>query len=562
MTMIQSPNEATQRVGLSPQPSGDSLSVQPSARSGSGVAGGQAPPPSGDDTRPWYRPFSAKLRNKSSGAAGGGVTGEAVLESEASEQTKKKVQAAKSYIENMYKVQHQNIKGRTERRLSLEKKLKSDDLTEHEREVLKRELERKESDYARLQRQRMSVDDFEPLTIIGRGAFGEVRICRERTTGKIMAMKRLRKSEMVRRGQVDHVKAERNLLAEVNHQTVVKLYYSFQDDEFLYLVMEYLPGGDMMTLLMRKDTLSEHETQFYIAQTVLAIHSVHKHNYIHRDIKPDNLLLDDRGHMKLSDFGLCKPIDCSKLPTLMEAEEGDASIDEGASNNMASGSRSQAEQLAHWQRNRRSLAFSTVGTPDYIAPEVLLKKGYGMECDWWSVGAIMYEMMVGYPPFYSDDPMQTCRKIVNWKLYLKFPSDAKLSPAASDLIKRLLSDVDDRIGTQGGVEEIKAHPFFRGVDWESLYDQAPPYNPTVEHELDTQNFEQFSEEMAMKGSRNRRWVKTDPNFIGYTYKNWEAVSSDEQSGMMKLGRKKQARPSLSQVQSNFSSIDIASNSRS
>jgi serine/threonine kinase 38 len=95
-----------------------------------------------------------------------------------------------------------------------------------------------------------------------------------------------------------------------------------------------------------------------------------------------------------------------------------------------------------------------------------------------------------------------------------------------------------------------------------LYDQAPPYNPTVEHELDTQNFEQFSEEMAMKGSRNRRWVKTDPNFIGYTYKNWEAVSSDEQSGMMKLGRKKQARPSLSQVQSNFSSIDIASNSRS
>jgi serine/threonine kinase 38 len=202
------------------------------------------------------------------------------------------------------------------------------------------------------------------------------------------------------------------------------------------------------TLLMRKDTLSEHETQFYIAQTVLAIHSVHKHNYIHRDIKPDNLLLDDRGHMKLSDFGLCKPIDCSKLPTLMEAEEGDASIDEGASNNMASGSRSQAEQLAHWQRNRRSLAFSTVGTPDYIAPEVLLKKGYGMECDWWSVGAIMYEMMVGYPPFYSDDPMQTCRKIVNWKLYLKFPSDAKLSPAASDLIKRLLSDVDDRIGTQ------------------------------------------------------------------------------------------------------------------
>lgn len=142
---------------------------------------------------------------------------------------------------------------------------------------------------------------------------------------------------------------------------------------------------------MRKDTLSEYETQFYIAQTVLAIDHVHRHNYIHRDIKPDNLLLDAHGHMKLSDFGLCKPIDCSKLPTLVEAEEGDAmaNSEEMRQAALISNAQLQAQQLAHWQRNRRSLAFSTVGTPDYIAPEVLLKKGYGMECDWWSVGAIM-----------------------------------------------------------------------------------------------------------------------------------------------------------------------------
>ncbi len=100
-------------------------------------------------------------------------------------------------------------------------------------------------------------------------------------------------------------------------------------------------------------------------------------------------------------------------------------------------------------------AFSTVGTPDYIAPEVLLKKGYGMECDWWSLGAIMFEMLVGYPPFYSDEPLTTCRKIVNWRMFLRFPDEARLSPAARDLICRLMCDVDDRIGTQGGVEEIK-----------------------------------------------------------------------------------------------------------
>ncbi|KAJ6988680.1 kinase AGC-NDR family [Populus alba x Populus x berolinensis] len=126
-------------------------------------------------------------------------------------------------------------------------------------------------------------------------------------------MKKLKKSEMLRRGQVEHVKAERNLLAEVDSNCIVKLYCSFQDEEYLYLIMEYLPGGDMMTLLMRKDTLTEDEARFYVGETVLAIESIHKHNYIHRDIKPDNLLLDRNGHMKLSDFGLCKPLDCSTL---------------------------------------------------------------------------------------------------------------------------------------------------------------------------------------------------------------------------------------------------------
>jgi serine/threonine kinase 38 len=137
-------------------------------------------------------------------------------------------------------------------------------------------------------------------------------------------------------------------------------------------------------------------------------------------------------------------------------------------------------------------AYSTVGTPDYIAPEVLLKKGYGMECDWWSLGAIMYEMLVGYPPFYSEDPMSTCRKIVNWRSHLKFPEEAKLSPEAKDLISKLLCNVEQRLGTKGA-HEIKAHPWFRGVQWDKLYQMKAAFIPEVNGELDTQNFEKFEE---------------------------------------------------------------------
>ncbi|KAF8061170.1 STK38L [Scenedesmus sp. PABB004] len=498
----------------------------------------------------------------------GGAGGEAAAP--VSDETKRRVAAAKSYIENMYKVQHQNIQERYARRFALESELRAEGLPEVEAAQILGELEKRESDFMRLQRTRLSADDFEPLTIIGRGAFGEVRIVRQRSSGQVMAMKKLRKAEMLRRGQVEHVRAERNVLAEVHNPYVVKLLYSFQDEEFLYLVMEYLPGGDVMTLLMRKDILSEEEARFYAAQSVLAIESIHAHNYIHRDIKPDNLLLDARGHVKLSDFGLCKPVDVSSLPTLREGEEfTDAA---GAPPSATASTRSQAEQLEHWQRNRRQLAFSTVGTPDYIAPEVLLKKGYGMECDWWSLGAILYEMLIGYPPFYSDDPLTTCRKIVNWRLFLKFPDEARLSPAALDLTRRLMCDVDDRLGSHG-VAEIKAHPFFEGVDWERLHAATPPYVPRVEHELDTQNFERFDEDasMASPGAALRKWAVADPHFIGYTYKNWEAVhaaggSAEHGGGASGTGaaalRRKPAgggRPSLAQLQSNLQAMGIGGN---
>ncbi|KAK8581827.1 hypothetical protein V6N12_072035 [Hibiscus sabdariffa] len=416
--------------------------------------------------------------------------------------TLERVAAAKQFIESHYKSHMKHIQDRKERRLILEKQLASSDVPQEEQIFLLKELERKESDYMRLKRHKICVDDFHLLTIIGRGAFGEV----------------------------EHVRAERNLLAEVASHFIVKLYYSFQDAEYLYLIMEYLPGGDMMTLLMREDTLTETVARFYIAQSVLAIESIHKHNYIHRDIKPDNLLLDKNGHLKLSDFGLCKPLDCRNLSSINENETlDDENLNESMDVDSGKGRRwkNPLEQLQHWQLNRRKLAFSTVGTPDYIAPEVLLKKGYGMECDWWSLGAIMYEMLVGYPPFYSDDPVTTCRKIVHWKNHLKFPEEARLTPEAKDLICKLLCDVDHRLGISGA-DQIKAHPWFKSTQWDKLYEMDAAFKPHVEGELDTQNFMKFDEVDCPPRTGSGPLKKTflapkDLNFVGYTYKNFEAV---------------------------------------
>uniref|UniRef100_A0A7N0U8Z8 non-specific serine/threonine protein kinase n=1 Tax=Kalanchoe fedtschenkoi TaxID=63787 RepID=A0A7N0U8Z8_KALFE len=396
----------------------------------------------------------------------------------------------------------------------------------------------------------------------------QVRVCREKSTGSVYAMKKLKKSEMLRRGQVEHVKAERNLLAEVDSNCIVKLYCSFQDEEYLYLIMEYLPGGDMMTLLMRKDILTEDEGRFYIAETILAIESIHKHNYIHRDIKPDNLLLDRYGHLRLSDFGLCKPLDCSTIQedfSIANNAEGASRGGEGST----APKRTQQEQLQHWQKNRRMLAYSTVGTPDYIAPEVLLKKGYGMECDWWSLGAIMFEMLVGYPPFYSDDPMSTCRKIVNWRSHLKFPEEARLSPEAKDLISKLLCNVNQRLGTKGA-DEIKAHPWFKGVEWDKLYSMDAAFIPEVNDELDTQNFEKFdeSENQTNTSSKSGPWRKMlsskDINFVGYTYKNFEIVNDYQVPGMAELKKKntKQRLPSIKQIFEEESDGSDSSSSKS
>ena len=178
--------------------------------------------------------------------------------------------------------------------------------THTEQELIKKEIMNKEAKILRMKRQTVTAADFEPISIIGRGAFGEVRVCRDKFTGELVAVKKMKKSEMIIKNQLGHIRAEREILSQSNIPWLVELKYSFQDEKYLYLVMEFLAGGDLMTLLIKKDILSENDAKFYIAELVLSVDAVHKINFIHRDLKPDNVLIDNQGHLKLSDFGLCK----------------------------------------------------------------------------------------------------------------------------------------------------------------------------------------------------------------------------------------------------------------
>ena len=323
-------------------------------------------------------------------------------------------------------------------------------IPEDQASKIKEEILHKEGENLRKKRQKISIFDFVPIKIIGKGAFGEVRICKYIPTGDIVAIKKMKKEEMHKKNQVLHVRAERDVLSEAKNQWIVELKFSFQDQKFLYLGMEYLPGGDLMTLLMARDILPEEDSKFYAAEMVLAIESVHDMGCIHRDLKPDNVLIGRDGHIKLSDFGL-------------------------SNNNRTN--LSYAEQFRIFKslksKKRREKAFSTVGTPDYIAPEVFKQKGYGQEIDWWSLGVIMFEMMIGYPPFYSESSTETCKKILDWENNLEIRPEANISKEAVDILKRLINDPEKRLG-RNGAEEVKQHPFFKNVDWKHVKETMIP----------------------------------------------------------------------------------------
>ncbi|KAJ7163584.1 kinase-like protein [Mycena crocata] len=444
--------------------------------------------------------------------------------------TLEKAVSARIYFENLYFPLFRHPPSREQRRLAMERDMAELGLSQMHKETLRARWRQNETDYLRDRRRRIDVTAFKKLKTIGHGAFGVVSL--------------LRKTDMLRKGQEGHVRAERDILKSASlvnsaggAEWIVRLYYSFQDRDNLYLVLEYMGGGDLLNLLIERDVFDEGFTRFYVAEMILAIESCHKHGFIHRDIKPDNFLFDPKGHIKLSDFGLATDLHWAHDTSYYEQQRlhllHKHGIDLEDSNGIADGrktkrmDRKEVELLMGggegqggvftWrEKNRRKLAYSVCGTNSYMSPEVIRGHGYSYSCDWWSLGVIMYECLYGFPPFVSNSRHVTRQKILNWKQALRFPARPQVSHEGVNLMQQLLCEPEDRLGSQAsasvsrpnsmvvqarrsgfmaqsgspdGANFIKSHPFFRGIDWLNIHKYPAPYHPELLKPDDTRHFD-------------------------------------------------------------------------
>ena len=333
-------------------------------------------------------------------------------------------------------------------------------ILDSEKEEMKKLIFRKISKYYRYSRQKIDENRFEIISEIGKGGFGKVKLCRDKTTNEVLAMKKLKYDLLINNAQLFHIKTEKDILSSNNNIWKANLDYSFINDGYLYFIMDYYPGGDLLHFMNKKDTLTEDEARFYIAEIILAVESLHKNNCIHRDIKPDNFFIDKNGHLKIGDFGLSLISNNISYPYTYSLKKNNCNGD--------------SENL------KKLIGFSNVGSLLYVAPEVIDKKSYGAEIDWWSVGIIFYEMLVGFPPFWgeNDTPKDTGLKLKNFKKYLNIPKGVKISHGAKKLIFDFLSDRENRLGVNG-IDEIKNHIFFKGFDWENVRKMKPPFVPNL-----------------------------------------------------------------------------------
>ena len=328
---------------------------------------------------------------------------------------------------------------------------------------------------------KLSYNDFEPLKLLGRGSFGEVLLVRLKANKKLYAMKVLDKKMLKQRKQQIHTKTERDLMVKINCPFIVNIKSAFQDETKLYIVSEFLQGGDLFFHLHEKryTVFPEIKARFYIMELVIALDFLHQNNMIYRDLKPENILLDSQGHVKLTDFGLSKIFE-----------------------------------------NEDDKAYTVCGTPQYLAPEILLRKGYDKAVDWWSLGCVLYEMLYGRLPFKFKKGQKISLNI--YKEEIAF--DKKISEEAKDLIINLLIfDPKSRLGSGvDGGEKIKNHNFFKGVNWKDVWDRKlePPFVPNLKSDQDLKYFDSsFTDESvgSLLGKNSLKERGFSNEYSGFSY---------------------------------------------
>lgn len=295
--------------------------------------------------------------------------------------------------------------------------------------------------------------DFNLLATVGTGTFGRVRLATLEVPGLkapvALALKIMKKSEIIRLKQVEHVKAEKQILTLVHHPFVVNLLSAFQDDRRVVMVLEYVNGGELFSYLRQEGRLPIDSARFYSAEIVCAFEYLHSLNIVYRDLKPENLLIDSGGHLKIADFGFAKVVE--------------------------------------------KRTWTLCGTPEYLAPEIIQSKGHGKPVDWWALGILTFEMLAGYPPFFDDNPFGIYQKVLAGKI--SFPRHFDVKP--KELIKRLLTaDRTKRFGClRGGADDVKKHKWYKDVNWETVPARAlvPPLIPELGSETDTSMFDKYPE---------------------------------------------------------------------
>ncbi|CAI2369419.1 unnamed protein product [Moneuplotes crassus] len=294
----------------------------------------------------------------------------------------------------------------------------------------------------------LSIHDFDFLSTLGTGTFGRVRLVRFKHDSKCdpMALKMLKKTEIIRLKQVDHVRSEKKILETIRHPFIVQLQDTFQTESHVFMLLDYACGGELFSLLRREGRFSNDVGLFFATEIVLAFEYLHSKEIAYRDLKPENLLVDKDGHVRITDFGFAKVV--------------------------------------------KDKTYTLCGTPEYLAPEIIQSKGHSKYVDWWALGVLIFEMLAGYPPFYDDNPLGIYQKILDG--YYEFPP--YVEPKAINLIKSFLTaDKSIRLGCNRGSEEVKEHKWFKGVDWNVVYSREipSPWVPKIMDNADTQYFEKY-----------------------------------------------------------------------